>query len=53
MALVIFFGKTPHSTGDNPTAASDINIFAKIEGDPSIFKTLDILSGTFTWKKGD
>ena len=37
-AFVIFFGPTPHSTDDKPKAASAINIFAKIEGDPLIFK---------------
>ncbi|MFX1237021.1 MAG: cyclophilin-like family protein [Promethearchaeota archaeon] len=35
-AFVIFFGPTPHSTNDTPRAASDINIFAKIEGDPDV-----------------
>ena len=50
-AFVIFFGPTPHSTDDKPKAASAINIFAKIEGDPLIFKNFEELS--FTVKKGE
>ncbi len=47
----IFFGKTPASTGDKPIAASPVNIFAKVEGDPNIFKQFDTFSGIV--KKGD
>jgi len=50
-AFVIFFGPTPHSTDDKPKAASAINIFAKIEGNPLIFKNYESL--TFTVKKGE
>ena len=34
----IFFGRTPMSTGDNPVAASDVNVFGKLLGDPTIFR---------------
>jgi hypothetical protein len=34
----IFFGRTPASSGDKPAAASPVNVFGKIIGDPSIFK---------------
>ncbi len=31
----VFFGKTPASSGEDPVAASDVNIFAcVVEGDP-------------------
>ncbi|MFX1273800.1 MAG: cyclophilin-like fold protein [Promethearchaeota archaeon] len=50
-AFVIFFGPTPHSTDETPRAASAINIFGKIEGDPLIFKKFETL--TFTVKKGN
>ena len=35
----IFFGKTPESTDEEIKAASKVNIFGKITGDLSIFKT--------------
>lgn len=47
----IFFGKTPASSGDKPVAASPVNIFAKIEGDPSIFKQFSSFEGKV--KQGD
>ncbi len=47
----IFFGKTPASSGDKPVAASPVNIFAKIEGDSSIFKQFSSFEGNV--KKGD
>ena len=50
-AFVIFFGPTPHSEDEKPRAASDINIFAKIEGDPLIFKKFETFMGIV--KKGD
>ena len=36
----IFFGKTPESTETKIKAASKVNIFGKIRGDTSIFKTV-------------
>ncbi|MFX1257403.1 MAG: cyclophilin-like fold protein [Promethearchaeota archaeon] len=47
----IFFGKTPASTGDNPVAVSPVNIFAKIEGDPTIFKQFDTFYGSVKKEK--
>ena len=37
-ALCIFFGPTPASSGDEPRAASPVNVFGKIIGDPSVFR---------------
>jgi len=37
-ALCIFFGSTPASRGDEPRAASPVNVFAKVVGDTTIFK---------------
>ena len=37
-AFCIFFGPTPMSIGEKPRAASPVNIFGKIEGDPLILK---------------
>ena len=34
----IFFGPTPASTGANPVAASNVNVFGKVDGDATIFK---------------
>ena len=36
----IFFGKTPASTEDQIMAASKVNVFGKIVGDPKIFKSV-------------
>ncbi len=47
----IFFGRTPVSTDEKPKAASPVNIFAKIEGDTSVFKQFSSFSGIV--KKGD
>ncbi len=47
----IFFGRTPASTSDKPKSASAVNIFAKIEGDVSVFKHFSSFSGIV--KKGD
>ena len=47
----IFFGRTPASTSDKSKAASTVNIFAKIEGDVSVFKQFSSFSGIV--KKGD
>ena len=41
----IFFGRTPVSSSDKPKAASEVNIFAHIEGDPSIFKQFRSFKG--------
>jgi hypothetical protein len=37
-ALCIFFGPTPASRGDEPRAASPVNVFGKILGDPTVFR---------------
>ncbi|MBS7609407.1 hypothetical protein KEJ36_00185 [Candidatus Bathyarchaeota archaeon] len=37
-ALCIFFGPTPVSDTEKPKAASPVNVFGKIKGDPKIFK---------------
>lgn len=37
-AFCIFFGPTPASRGNEIRAASPVNIFGKISGDPEIFK---------------
>ena len=36
----VFFGKTPESTETKIKAASKVNIFGKIRGDATIFKTV-------------
>ncbi len=37
-AFCIFFGTTPASSGGTIRAASAVNVFAKVEGDPLVFK---------------
>jgi len=37
-AVCIFFGETPVSQHGEPRAASPVNVFAKVLGDPTIFK---------------
>ncbi len=37
-AVCIFFGETPVSQDGEPRAASSVNVFAKVLGDPTIFK---------------
>ena len=37
-AFCIFFGPTPASKGKEPCAASPVNVFAKIVGDPLVFR---------------
>jgi hypothetical protein len=37
-AFCIFFGRTPASMGDEPRAASGVNVFGRIDGDPTCFK---------------
>ncbi|MBW2064408.1 MAG: hypothetical protein JRJ03_05685 [Deltaproteobacteria bacterium] len=43
-AFCIFFGRTPASRGDEIRAASPVNRFGKVEGDPTVFK--GVKSGT-------
>lgn len=37
-AFCIFFGRTPASRGDEPRAASPVNVFGKVEGNAKVFK---------------
>lgn len=37
-AFCIFFGPTPVSEGEEPRAASPVNVFARIVGDATVFK---------------
>ena len=39
-AFCIFFGPTPVSRGDAPRAYSPVNVFGRIKGDASVFKTI-------------
>lgn len=39
-ALAIFFGRTPASTGDEPVAASEVNIVGRLIDNPLILKSL-------------
>ena len=39
-ALCIFFGPTPVSKHGEPRAYSPVNVFAKIVGDPTVFKNV-------------
>jgi len=32
-ALCVFFGRTPDSTGDDPVAASEVNVVGRVVGD--------------------
>jgi hypothetical protein len=34
----IFFGRTPMSAGEKPVAASEVNVFGRIVGDPTVFR---------------
>ncbi len=43
-AFCIFFGLTPVSHGDEIRPASEVTVFGKIEGDPTVFKKVS--SGT-------
>ena len=43
-AFCIFFGRTPASVGDEIRPASAVNVFGRIDGDATIFKT--VRSGT-------
>ncbi|MGC8839742.1 MAG: cyclophilin-like fold protein [Anaerolineae bacterium] len=37
-AFCIFFGRTPVSRGDEVRAASPVNVFGRVEGNPKVFK---------------
>jgi hypothetical protein len=39
-ALCIFFGRTPASRSEKPRAASPVNVFAKVKGDATIFRSV-------------
>ena len=39
-AFCIFFGRTPVSRGDEIRPASPVNVFGRLEGDPTIFKSV-------------
>ena len=39
-AICIFFGRTPASIGDEPRAASPVNILGSIDGDEKIFRSV-------------
>ncbi len=39
-AMCIFFGPTPMSQGDEIRPASPVTIWAKLEGDPTVFKAV-------------
>jgi uncharacterized protein len=39
-AVCIFFGQTPASKHGEPRAASSVNVFAKVLGDPTIFRNV-------------
>ena len=43
-AFCIFFGRTPSSQGEEIRPASPVNVFGRLTGDPTIFKT--VRSGT-------
>jgi hypothetical protein len=37
-AFCVFFGPTPASRGDEIRAASSVNVFGRVEGDPKILR---------------
>jgi len=39
-AFCIFFGLTPMSQGDEIRPASPVNVFGRIEGDPTVFRAV-------------
>jgi hypothetical protein len=39
-AFCIFFGRTPASTGNEPRAASGVNVCGRVSGDATVFKTV-------------
>ena len=40
-AVCIFFGRTPASRGEEIRAASPVTLLGKIEGDPTLFNTVE------------
>ena len=40
-SMCVFFGPTPASIGENPVAASPVNIFGKVEGDAKILRIVE------------
>jgi len=49
-AFCIFFGRTFASKNDKPRAASKVNVFGKIIGDPLVFKNVEDGSRIFVEK---
>jgi hypothetical protein len=39
-AFCIFFGRTPASRGSEIRPASAVNVFGRVEGDPTVFKSV-------------
>jgi hypothetical protein len=39
-AFCIFFGPTPASRGDEIRPASPVNVFGRLDGDPTVFRTV-------------
>lgn len=39
-AFCLFWGPTPASQGDEPRAASPVNPFGRLEGDPAVFDSV-------------
>ena len=39
-AICLFFGPTPMSVGDEIRPASPVNVFGRIEGDPTVLKAV-------------
>lgn len=39
-AFCIFFGPTPVSTDETPRAYSPVNVFGRVTGDPTLFRTV-------------
>lgn len=39
-AFCVFYGPTPASTDDKPHAASPVNVFGRIEGDPTVLRSV-------------
>ena len=39
-AFCIFFGPTPASRGDECRPASPVNVFGRVEGDPTVFRAV-------------
>jgi hypothetical protein len=39
-AFCLFFGPTPASAGSEPRAASPVNVFGRLEGDASLFRSV-------------